>query len=103
MVWGTVASDCQINHLKRLIEFAVVESEAVQIERHLAEVRSPDYPGERLIVCHNPLLAEQALLTATEEALARIARQVETDPHLCRRETRPLKNRFQVASTPLSP
>ena len=51
-------------------------------ERHLAEVRSPDYPGERLIVCHNPILAEhrrrkrEALLTATEEALARIARQV---------------------------
>ncbi len=64
----------------------LVESEAVQLslfdQRHLAEVRSPHYPGERLIVCHNPILAEhrrrkrKALLEATEEALERIARQV---------------------------
>ena len=26
-------------------------------ERDLAEVVSPDFPGERLIVCRNPLLA----------------------------------------------
>ena len=26
-------------------------------ERDLAEIQSPDYPGERLIVCRNPLLA----------------------------------------------
>ena len=91
-------TETQINHLKRHPGLGwisalrhrqirrLVESEAVQFslfdERHLAEVRSPDYPGERLIVCHNPLLAEhrrqkrEALLTATEEALARIARQV---------------------------
>ena len=91
-------TETQINHLKRHPGLGwisalrhrqirrLVESEAVQFslfdERHLAEVRSPDYPGERLIVCHNPLLAEhrrqkrEALLRATEEALARIARQV---------------------------
>ena len=28
-------------------------------ERDLAEIQSPDYPGERLIVCRNPLLAEE--------------------------------------------
>ena len=91
-------TETQINHLKRHPGLGwisalrhrqirrLVESEAVQLslfdERHLAEVRSPDYPGERLIVCHNPLLAEhrrqkrEALLRATEEALAGIARQV---------------------------
>ena len=118
-------TETQINHLKRHPGLGwvsalrhhqirrLVESEAVQLslfdERHLAEVRSPDYPGERLIVCHNPLLAEhrrqkrEALLRATEEALARIARQV------ARRTRTPLsateiaeklgrvKNRFQVA------
>ena len=118
-------TETQINHLKRHPGLGwvsalrhhqirrLVESEAVQLslfdERHLAEVRSPDYPGERLIVCHNPLLAEhrrqkrEALLTATEEALAGIARQV------ARRTRTPLsateiaekvgrvKNRFQVA------
>ena len=49
-------------------------------ERDLAEISSPDFPGERLIVCRNPLLAEQRqrkrqeLLAATEEKLAPIVR-----------------------------
>ena len=48
-------------------------------ERNLAEVTSPDYPGERLLVCRNPVLAaersrtREALLAATEEALAGVA------------------------------
>jgi hypothetical protein len=56
----------------------------------LAEITSPDYPGERLIACHNPALeAERAahrerLLAATEAELAKIASMVEaghlTDP-----------------------
>jgi hypothetical protein len=43
---------------------------------NLAEITHPDYPGERLIACHNPVLAaerarkRQALLTATENLLA---------------------------------
>lgn len=47
-------------------------------ERDLAEISSPDFPGERLIVCRNPVLAEQRrrkrqeLLAATEELLAPI-------------------------------
>ena len=47
-------------------------------ERDLAEISSPEFPGERLIVCRNPLLAEQRrrkrreLLAATEELLAPI-------------------------------
>jgi len=48
-------------------------------QRDLAEVVSPDFPGERLIVCRNPLLAEERarkrreLLAATEQELAAIA------------------------------
>jgi len=51
-------------------------------EQHLAELSSPQYPGERLIACYNPLLAEErrrkraALLEATEQALGRIAKEV---------------------------
>lgn len=51
-------------------------------EQNLAEIRSPAFPGERLIACFNPLLAEErrrkreALLAATEQALGRIAREV---------------------------
>ena len=52
-------------------------------ERDLAEITSPDYPGERLIVCRNPLLAEERrrkraeLLAATERDLSRIKLAVE--------------------------
>jgi hypothetical protein len=46
-------------------------------DRDMAEITSPDYPGERLVVCKNPLLAEERarkraeLLAATEKELAR--------------------------------
>ncbi|MGH7154570.1 MAG: IS1634 family transposase [Acetobacteraceae bacterium] len=49
----------------------------------MAEITSPDYPGERLVVCKNPLLAEQRtrkrdeLLAATEMNLARIQHRVQ--------------------------
>src|SRR5438309_5173958 len=52
-------------------------------EKNLVEIQSPEYPGERLMVCYNPLLAEERkgkreeLLTATEKALARIGKAVE--------------------------
>jgi transposase len=47
-------------------------------ERDLAEISSPDFPGERLVVCRNPLLAvertrkRQELLAATEAQLEKI-------------------------------
>jgi hypothetical protein len=46
---------------------------------NLAEIAAPEYPGERLIVCYNPLLAEhrrdkrQRLLQATEDNLRQVA------------------------------
>ena len=49
-------------------------------ERDLAEISSPDFPGERLIVCRNPVLADQRqrkrqeLLVATEDKLAPIVK-----------------------------
>lgn len=52
-------------------------------EHNLAEVAHPDYPGERLVVCRNPLLgAERArkrgeLLAATEAELDKIAASVQ--------------------------
>ena len=53
-------------------------------EQNLAEIRAPeDYPGERLVVCRNPLVqAERArkreeLLAATERSLAEIRERVE--------------------------
>src|SRR3954471_22153160 len=49
---------------------------------NLAEIASPDFPGERLMACFNPLLAEkrrqkrEALLTATEAKLTKLAQAV---------------------------
>jgi hypothetical protein len=51
-------------------------------EQDLAEIISPDFPGERLICCRNPVLAEERarkredLLQATEKLLAPIAGRV---------------------------
>jgi hypothetical protein len=59
-------------------------------ERDLAEITSPDYPGERLIVCRNPALAAERarkrgeLLDATERHLLAIQARV-------RRQRRPLR------------
>lgn len=53
--------------------------------RDLAEIESPHYPGERLIVCKNPALAAQRarkrgeLLEATEQDLARIQARIRRD------------------------
>lgn len=49
----------------------------------LAEITSPDYPGERLVACRNPLLAQERarkradLLAATEALLAKVKQQVD--------------------------
>jgi len=52
-------------------------------EQNLAEIASADYPGERLVVCRNPLVAAERarkredLLAATEAALAPIKVRVD--------------------------
>jgi hypothetical protein len=51
-------------------------------EQSLAEIACDDYPGERLVVCRNPLVAHERarkredLLAATERALAEIRQRV---------------------------
>jgi len=62
----------------------------------LAEITHPDYPGERLVACMNPLLeAERArkresLLAATEAELAKIAAATQ-------RARRPLRGKDKIA------
>jgi transposase len=52
-------------------------------QQNLAEIESEQYPGERLVACYNPLLAEERgrrreeLLLATEKKLNQIVSQVE--------------------------
>jgi transposase len=61
----------------------------------LVEIAHPDFPGERLIACFNPLLAEERarkrpdLLSATEKQLEKIA--VAT-----RRQKRPLRGKQNI-------
>jgi transposase len=65
---------------------ALLDTGAFQLslfdKRDLAEITSPEFPGERLVVCKNPLLAEERarkredLLRATEAALAKLADQI---------------------------
>ncbi len=64
-------------------------------ERDLAEIESPDFPGERLIVCRNPALAAERtrkrdeLLTATTDALEHIQNRV-------RRARQPLRGAGKI-------
>jgi len=65
-------------------------------ETDMAEITSPDYPGERLIACYNPFLASDRarkrgeLLDATEAALEKIAAAT-------RRARRPLRGKDAIA------
>jgi len=77
----------------------LVDGGALQLslfdDRDLAEITAPDYPGERLVVCRNPLLAEDRarkraeLLDATEAKLRPIQARV-------RRSRRPLRGADRI-------
>jgi transposase len=64
----------------------LLEGGALQLSlfdaHNLAEISAPQFPGERLVACYNPLLAEErarkraALLQATAQQLDRIAAEV---------------------------
>jgi transposase len=79
---------------------SLVEAGALQLslfdERDLAEITAPDYPGERLVACRNPMLADERarkrgeLLDATEKKLTHIQTRV-------RRAKRPLRGKDKIA------
>jgi len=79
---------------------SLAEASSIQLslfdQRDLAEISSPDYPRERLIVCRNPLLANERarkrseLLAATEKDLLRIQTRV-------RRAKKPLRGKDKIA------
>jgi len=79
---------------------ALVEAGAIQLslfdQVDLVEVTHPDYPGERLVPCKNPYLAEERtrkrleLLAATGAELEKIATAVT-------RERRPLRGKDKIA------
>ena len=65
--------------IRKLIKAGAV-AQTMFDERDLVDISSPDYPGERLVVCRNPILAEQRrrkrqeLLASTEKDLLPIVR-----------------------------
>jgi hypothetical protein len=65
-------------------------------QRNLLELTSTHFPGERLVVCRNPLLADERarkrkeLLEATEEDLAKVASAVQ-------RQRSPLRGQDKIA------
>ena len=67
--------------IRTLVEAKLIQPSLFD-QQNLAEISSPDYPGERLVACFNPLLAEQRptkrqeLLAATEKELARLEAEV---------------------------
>jgi len=80
--------------IRKLVHAGAVERSLFD-ERDLAEITSPDFPDERLIVCRNPLLADErarkreALLKATEEELDKIVAAT-------RRAKRPLQGKAAI-------
>lgn len=64
-------------------------------KKDLAEISSPDFPGERLVVCKNPLLADERarkrreLLAATEKELDKVVAAT-------KRERRPLRGKVRI-------
>jgi hypothetical protein len=89
--WITALRSLQIREL--------VQSGSIQLSLFdtcdMAEITHPDYAGERLIVCHNPLLEakrarkREELLLATEKELEKVARATS-------REKRPLKGKDKI-------
>jgi transposase len=78
--WITALKAPQV---KRLVKDGALQLSLFD-QHNLAEIEDPErYPGERLVVCRNPLVAEErarkreALLEATESELSEIARRVE--------------------------
>lgn len=67
--------------IRKLLDQKVIQPSLFD-KQNLAEVASADFPGERLMACFNPLLAEErrrkreALLGATEKRLEKIVQQV---------------------------
>jgi transposase len=88
-----------ISALKSVQIQKLVEGGALQLslfdERDLAEIQHPSFPGERLIACRNPLLAEERsrkrkeLLEATQKQLNKIV--VATQ-----RKRKPLRGRKEI-------
>ena len=89
--WITALTALQV---RQLVEMETLQTSLFDV-CDLAEIHSPDYPGERLIACYNPFLADERtrkredLLQATEKELDKIVAATQ-------REKRPLRGRDKI-------
>jgi len=89
--WITALTAPQV---RQLVEMKTLQTSLFDV-CDLAEIHSPDYPGERLIACYNPFLADERtrkredLLQATEKELDKIVAATQ-------REKRPLRGRDKI-------
>ncbi|KKL19124.1 hypothetical protein LCGC14_2468640, partial [marine sediment metagenome] len=89
--WITALNSASIAKLQRQgdIQLSLFD------QRNLASITHPDYPDERLILCYNPLLADErvrkreALLTATEKLLAKVKAKVD-------RRRKPVRGKSEI-------
>jgi transposase len=88
-------STLKSSQIAALIEEGTLEQSLFD-QKNLAEITSPDYPGERLIACRNPFLAQQRrtrreeLLKATEIELQKIVLATQ-------RQRAPLRSKTKIA------
>lgn len=79
----------------------LVEESGIQLslfdDRELAAVTSPSFPGERLIVCRNPLLADERA-RKREELLQRTERHLENLKKAVERKRNPLKGEAKIGA-----
>ena len=78
----------------------LVENGALQLslfdEQNLFEITHPDYPGERLVCCHNPALADERT-RKRDELLAATENELQTIAAATRRARRPLRGQDKIA------
>ena len=80
--------------IRPMVEAKIIQPSLFD-ERGIAEIAHPDYLGERLIACFNPIMHEErtrkreALLQLTEKALQKVADS-------CAREKQPLEGKGEI-------
>jgi transposase len=81
--------------IRKLIQNKLVQRSLFD-ERDLAEITSEDFPGERLVVCRNPQLAEERA-RKREDLLRATERLLEPIRQATRRKTRPLRGERAIS------
>ncbi len=80
--------------IKKLVEQRVIQPSLFD-ERDLVEVTSDDYPGERLIVCRNPLLAHKRA-RKRKELLASAEKKLDAVVKAVSRSQNPLRGKDKI-------